>query len=328
MKGFFKSTKFLLIYCAVFLCSFSRVGADEEGSGALRIETETEEYSADIHLGNTTDRKADKERKKIGVGEKMTLTLTGKPLGNVDELEWNLKEDGDKYIEMPEETKGKVSIIVTAKRQLQQGGSATIQAITSEGREVKTTLEVVAPSEIRAEHKNGGTATERLPEGLTTVIGASAVLKLTLYPTDVSFKNVKIIERDKGSEPSGTDFDPGHSRNGADEAIEVSATNQLEDNVTGGIFAVDLEHSHFPQAWDWVCSWCIHDGEGGEGTESLDGCEIMEVRCHFSFSEFYRQEIWGPQRYHIVTITKFGCCVDRDTVTYRNKYYYNHESVR
>lgn len=51
-------------------------------------------------------------------------------------------------------------------------------------------------------------ATERLPEGLTTVIGASAVLKLTLYSTDVSFKNVKIIERDKGSEPSGTDFEP------------------------------------------------------------------------------------------------------------------------
>lgn len=54
----------------------------------------------------------------------------------------------------------------------------------------------------------------------------------------------------------------------------------------------------------------------------------MEVRCHFSFSEFYRQEIWGPQRYHLVTISKFGCCVDRDTVTYRNKYYYHHESVR
>ena len=60
----------------------------------------------------------------------------------------------------------------------------------------------------------------------------------------------------------------------------------------------------------------------------LDGREIMEVRCHFSFSEFYRQEIWGPQRYHLVTISKFGCCVERDTVTYRNKYYYHHESVR
>ena len=262
------------------------------------------------------------------MGEKVTLTLTGKPLGNIKEVEWKVEEKGEEYIEIPQKTKGELSITVTAKKRLQQGGSATIQAITSEGRKVKTTLNVVVPSEIRAEHKNGGMATERLPEGVTTVIGASAVLKLTLYPTDVSFKNVKIIERDKGSEPSGTDFDPGHSRNGTDEAIKVSATNQLEDNVTGGIFAVDVEHSHFPQAWDWVCSWCIHDGEGGEGTESLDGHEIVEVRCHFCFAEFYRQEIWGPQRYHIVTITKFGCCVDRDTVTYRNKYYYNHESVR
>lgn len=81
MKGFFKSTKFLLIYCAVFLCSFSRVGADEEGSSALRIETETEEYSADIHLENTTDRKADKERKKIGVGGKDDVDFDGKTVG-------------------------------------------------------------------------------------------------------------------------------------------------------------------------------------------------------------------------------------------------------
>ena len=320
--------RILLIGCAVFLCGLSYADVEEEDSGALRIETETEEYSADIYLGNTDDRKADRERKTIGVGERITLTLTGKPLGNVKEIEWKAEENGEEYVEMPQKTRGELSITVTARKRLRQGGFAVIQAITSEGRKVKTTLNVVIPSEIRAEHKNGGTATESLPEGLTAVIGASAVLKLTLYPTSVNFKNVRIIERDKGSVPPGTDFDPGHSRNGANEAAKVSETNQLEDNVTGGIFAADVEHSHFPQSWDWVCSWRIHDGEGGEGTEHLDGCEIMEVRCHFSFSEFYRQEIWGPQRYHLVTISKFGCCVEQDTVTYRNKYYYHHESVR
>ena len=98
--------RILLIGCAVFLCGLSYADVEEEDSGALRIETETEEYSADIYLGNTDDRKADRERKTIGVGERITLTLTGKPLGNVDELEWNLVEDGDKYVEMPEETKG------------------------------------------------------------------------------------------------------------------------------------------------------------------------------------------------------------------------------
>lgn len=214
--------RILLIGCAVFLCGLSYADVEEEDSGALRIETETEEYSADIYLGNTDDRKADRERKTIGVGERITLTLTGKPLGNVDELEWNLVEDGDKYVEMPEETKGKISIVVTAKKRLQRDGSATVLAVTSEGRKVKVTLNVVVPSAIRAEHKNGGMATERLPEGKMSVIGASAVLKLTLHPTSVSFKNVKIIERDKGSEPPGTDFDPGHSRNGANEAAEVS----------------------------------------------------------------------------------------------------------
>ncbi|MFQ7534574.1 MAG: hypothetical protein ACLRPT_05275, partial [Akkermansia muciniphila] len=109
----------------------------------MRIETETEEYSADIYLGNTDDRKADRERKTIGVGERITLTLTGKPLGNVDELEWNLVEDGDKYVEMPEETKGKISIVVTAKKRLQRDGSATVLAVTREGRNVKVTLIVV-----------------------------------------------------------------------------------------------------------------------------------------------------------------------------------------
>ena len=49
--------KILLIGCAVFLCGFSFADVGEEDSGALRIETETEEYSADIYLGNTADRK-------------------------------------------------------------------------------------------------------------------------------------------------------------------------------------------------------------------------------------------------------------------------------
>ena len=61
--------RILLIGCAVFLCGLSYAEVEEEDSGALRIETETEEYAADIYLGNTDDRKADRERKTIGVGD-------------------------------------------------------------------------------------------------------------------------------------------------------------------------------------------------------------------------------------------------------------------
>lgn len=69
--------------------------------------------------------------------------------------------------------------------------------------------------------------------------------------------------------------------------------DQLQDNVMAGIFAADVEHARFPQSWDWVCSWRIHDGEGGEGTEYLDGREIMEVRCHFSFRNFTGRKSGG-----------------------------------
>lgn len=146
MVTFVKNIRILLMCCAVFLCGFSFADVEEEDSGTLRIETETEEYSADIYLGNTADRKADRQRKTIGVGEQVRLTLTGKPLGDVEQLEWNLVEDGDKYIKIPKKTKGELSIMVTARKRLQQGGAATIQAITDEGRKVKVTLNVVVPS--------------------------------------------------------------------------------------------------------------------------------------------------------------------------------------
>ena len=49
--------RILLIGCAVFLCGLSYADVEEEDSGALRIETETEEYSVDIYLGNTAEGK-------------------------------------------------------------------------------------------------------------------------------------------------------------------------------------------------------------------------------------------------------------------------------
>lgn len=52
-----KNIRILLIGCAVSLCGFSFADVEEEDSGALRIETETEAYSADIYLGNTAEGK-------------------------------------------------------------------------------------------------------------------------------------------------------------------------------------------------------------------------------------------------------------------------------
>ncbi|UQT44973.1 hypothetical protein M5E88_01315 [Akkermansia muciniphila] len=73
--------RILLIGCAVFLCGLSYADVEEEDSGALRIETETEEYSADIYLGNTDDRKADRERKDDRCGGTDNIDPDGKTVG-------------------------------------------------------------------------------------------------------------------------------------------------------------------------------------------------------------------------------------------------------
>ena len=55
--------RILLIGCAVFLCGLSYADVEEEDSGALRIETETEEYSAYIWEILMTGRLTGKERR-------------------------------------------------------------------------------------------------------------------------------------------------------------------------------------------------------------------------------------------------------------------------
>ena len=62
--------RILLIGCAVFLCGLSYADVEEEDSGALRIETETEEYSADIYLGNINDFKEEYKVYNLPIGEK------------------------------------------------------------------------------------------------------------------------------------------------------------------------------------------------------------------------------------------------------------------
>lgn len=188
---------------------------------------------------------------------------------------------------MPEETKGKISIVVTAKngfnvmvpqpswllpvREKSKGDTKCGCSVGNQSRTQKW----------RNWLRKGFLRENVRHRGLCRPEADAASDQRQL-------QNVKIIERDKGSEPPGTDFDPGHSRNGANEAAEVSETNQLQDNVMAGIFAADVEHARFPsRGTGYVRGASMM--EKGEGTEYLDGREIMEVRCHFSFSDYGRK---------------------------------------
>ena len=92
----------------------------------------------------------------------------------------------------------------------------------------------------------------------------SAQLVVTLKPTNVSFKNIKIIERDLGSDPNNPrrTLDPGHTGHGVDNAIEVNNANRFADHLKGTVAHQDIQGKiHIlPQEWKWKCSWRVHKG--------------------------------------------------------------------
>ena len=64
----------------------------------LKIESKTHKYSADYHIakeeGQNPDEDEDKKRTCVGMGEKVTLTLTGKKalIGEDEDIRWSLAD--------------------------------------------------------------------------------------------------------------------------------------------------------------------------------------------------------------------------------------------
>ena len=60
---------------------------EEEATGPLQIKQQTALCSADYYIkGGTGDKEEDRKRKNIGIGEKITFLLVGKPKGAIKEI--------------------------------------------------------------------------------------------------------------------------------------------------------------------------------------------------------------------------------------------------
>lgn len=168
------------------------------------------------------------------------------------------------------------------------------------------------PIKLSGEHLNGGTSSG-IKDGDIDIVGASAQIKVTVEPTEVSFKNIKLIERDKGSKPPGFSLDKGHKNHGCDVRWDIDEKNQFVDHIIGGEFFGQMDKHILPQEWKWVCDWNVHVGSGGVDTEDKDIFTIQTVDQNFSFKTI---KDWN----YIVKIIKFGCTVERDTSDYKNKF--------
>jgi hypothetical protein len=311
-----------LWFSGVILLSGSYSLADESlpdgNTGELSIESKTTLYSADCYIKGE-ENEDDKKRTSIGIGESFTLTLTGKPMGDIEELTWEFVS-GKELVKESEEDKfkGKKKITLTARKdltpdQLKNQSSIELKVTTSEGRTVtmRDPMSVFFPTGMTATHRGVGT-----PEVGCNNRGAtqpSAQLVVTLQPTHVSFKNIKIIERDLGSDPNNPrkTLDVGHTDHGVDDVIDIDKANRFVDHLRGTVAHQDIQRKiHIlPQDWKWKCSWRVHKGEGGpikiSGNDDVGQIgEIVEQ----SFKFYYQ---FNPQTQRVSAVcgevSKFGC---------------------
>lgn len=189
----------------------SAFAEEEENTGALQIESTTEELSADIHIAREEGKEPprseeeDKKRLRLGIGEIVSLSLTGKDalIGNPEKAKWTIPE-GKNLATFKQEIGESAELTVSPYSVA--GGKLVIQAETERG--LKTTKEftVVVPEvdvngeqRVTAQHaKNPATGRRGFDEwnheAVPTQTGCGARLEITLHPTDVSFRHVEMLE--------------------------------------------------------------------------------------------------------------------------------------
>lgn len=329
MPSFIDSLFRKYLHCLIFLwfggamllgcfCSLADEPPPGGDTGALSIESKTTLYSADCYIKGE-ENEDDKKRSSIGIGESFTLTLTGKPMGDIEKLAWEFVS-GKELVEESEESefKGEKKITLTVRKdltphQFENQSSIKLKVTTSEGRTVtmQNPMVVFFPTGMTATHMESGT-----PEEDSNNPGAtqpSAQLVVTLQPTNVSFKNIKIIERDLGSDPDKPrqSLDPGHTGNGVDKVIDINGANRFKDHLKGTVAHQDIQQKiHIlPQGWKWKCSWRIHKGRGGpidisgkDDVGQIGGIVEQSFKFHYKINP-QTQRISGV----CGEVSKFGC---------------------
>lgn len=329
-----KTTVFLKVcLLGVFLAWPCRaIAEDEEPVQGLVIESKTGECSADYYLareeGGNPDEAEDKKRTRVGMGETVTLTLTGKQalIGRDEDIRWSL-EDGRQLGGFRGITDGKKKVTLEISNELnpdmvQYNNTIKVRAYSASTGQMPDKpfkIQVFLPARITAKHKRkegGGrgviAAAQKFP-GFPTdgnadrgKPGASAQLELTIHPTDVSFKRIRVIEkdadaRDKTFPPLGGRHFPG------EEWSEISNGNRIIDTI-GWKKALAFVQQHLSaeepeQKWEWVCKRYV------QSLLHQDLFMLNQVTQQFKVrwvDLLTRNAVY-------VWISKFGCQVERDS---------------
>ena len=298
---------------------------------ALEIKSETVKCSADFYIareqGKDVDEKTDKERKKLGMGEKVILTLSGKPKGVISQLQWKITK-GENLASLPKKTKGQEEVTMTVGKRMEEKGDVEVTVTTSEGVEKTITFEVLVPTELTAV----APVRADLPRDPNSVIVA-ADIKLTVKPTEVSFSNIKVIERDGGltyvrpdppPDPQKKEVKLGvpHTGQGCDNARIIEQNNSFIDCVMFKVNYNAIWGARLPQEWFWSCDWKVHDGAGGKDSVADDILDVEAAEQRFKVEYVKFEGEYGEFEEVQIAVRKFRHAISYDLGYHKMNYEY------
>lgn len=292
----------------ILFSSFSLLHAeDEEFSDIMELVSETENCSAKLARDkNATEeqKKEDRKRRKIGIGETVTITLNCKKpalLEPKDQIQWKvlkgkklLEEGLEKIPDNYQSITFQINPCVSKEQILQSGGKVAITVETEQGTALPRPIEfdVVFPEQLTAEHETLGGMVKGLPatdmnfpgDGYPDH-GVSAQLVVSVHPLDVCFKGIRVIEKDKGYVGAAGSLAQPHA---ADSVWSVGLDNRfgLHDNIgiksgVNGHMQWDeiqgydadghpvYKHS-YPNEFTWNCLFRTYGGdENKEGISDI-----------------------------------------------------------
>lgn len=307
------SSSGILLYALAALASAEDAPSTDDRS--LYIESETKVVSPQclIDKGNEDE---DRKRTEVGIGEVVTLTLTGKRLGEVDlkSMEWSLEPENAATIEKSNDEFNRATL--TIHKNLTQNTTLKVRVKTSLDDELPEreplVFTILVPSDIKAKHS--GERVEGHPKDKEKdKPGASSKLVLTFLPLKVSFSNISIMER--AEDPEG--FTPAHTP--GKQLIWPNALNAYRHDNIGwrwdkkqDIRLRHLQNMDLPDSFSWACGWYVR-------ADGKDCCKISNDTYSQDFSFKYDGMETGKDsptrglKNIKVTITKFGCTVTRST---------------
>lgn len=258
-----------------------------EAVGCLQLKSQTELCSADYYIEEKgeKDKEDDRKRKNIGIGEQINVLLTGKPKGNIEDLTWTIKGEGFDQ-NSGDSFKGKQKITLRARQDLTKDASVTITAKTSEGQQASIIIKIKIPKKITGKEfegtidlGNGQSVHTDLFKVKTGEHGLLKFIQVTISPTNVSFKKLKVIERDGDLMWPGKPQVPqpplAEKHMTCDLAASIADKNDFYDMVGDNReieFVLDTirKSKQNPQKFWFSCNFYIHLGNGGVGSEKED----------------------------------------------------------